>query len=281
VLSRPSGTRTVLELRGRTALVTGASAGIGREVARVLARDAGALILVARRKERLEELAAELVGARPELRVIVRAVDLCDRTAAAAMLDELERAGERIEVFVNNAGFGDYGPFERSSWAKLERMLELNVVGATFLLHRLLPPMIERGFGAILNVGSSAGMIASPGMGGYGATKAYLNHLSEALRAEVAGTGVSVTVLCPGPVPTEFQEVANTAARAPLPRALVVSVEDCAEQAVDALRRGHARVIPGLPMKAAILSLESVPKALLRPFLERAARRVRRKQTTT
>jgi short-subunit dehydrogenase len=155
-------------------------------------------------------------------------------------------------------------------------MLELNVVGATFLLHRILPSMIERGFGAVLNVGSSAGMVAMPGTATYGASKGYLNHLSEALRAELAGTGVSITVLCPGPVPTEFQDVANTHARQPLPRALEVSAPDCAAEAVEALRRGHARVIPGLTMKAAVLSVEALPKAWVRPFLDRAGRRVRR-----
>lgn len=263
------------ELRGRTALVTGASAGIGREIARVLAREVAALILVARRLDRLEELAAELRRSRPELRVVVRAVDLTDRAATGAALTDLEREGEVVDVLVNNAGFGDYGLFDRRGWEKIERMLELNVVSATFLLHRLVPRMVERGSGAVLNVGSSAGMLPSPGTGAYASTKAYLNHLSEALRAELEGTGVTVTSLCPGPVETEFQEVAGTRSRKPMPRAFHVSAEQCAEDAVEALKRGRARVIPGLPLRLAVLSLESVPKALVRPFLGRSGRRIR------
>src|SRR5262249_24103418 len=143
------------------------------------------------------------------LRVLVRDIDLIDRQATGAMLEGLDREGAAVDVLINNAGFGDYGLFEGSDWSKIERMLELNVVSLTFLLNRLIPPMTKRGFGAILNVGSVAGMVPSPGMGSYAATKAYVNHLSEGLRAELAGTGVSVTALCPGPVATEFQEVAG------------------------------------------------------------------------
>ncbi|APR83270.1 short-chain dehydrogenase/reductase SDR [Minicystis rosea] len=154
-----------LDLKGRTALVTGASAGIGREIARVLAREVGTLVLTARREDRLAELAGELVAAHAGLRVIVRAVDLLDRTATGAMLDALEKDGIQVDVLINNAGFGDYGLFERSGWTKLEQMIELNVVSATFLLHRLVSPMVGRGFGAILNVGSTAGMFPSPALG--------------------------------------------------------------------------------------------------------------------
>jgi short-subunit dehydrogenase len=262
-----------IQIEGRTALVTGASAGIGREIARVLAREVAALILVARRRERLDELAAELRAARPDLRVLVRAVDLQDRAALGALLDAIDQEGETIDVLVNNAGIGDYTFFSRSSWSKLEPMLELNVVSSTYLLHRLVPGMVTRGFGAILNVGSSAGMIATPEMVAYSATKAYMNLLSEGLRAELAGTGVSVTVLCPGPVPTEFQEVAGERL-APMPKAFHVDAAQCAEEAVAALKAGRARVIPGLKMRAAVVSVESVPKVLVRPLLARMASRM-------
>jgi short-subunit dehydrogenase len=265
----------MIALEGRTALVTGASAGIGREIAKVLAREVGTLVLVARRRDRLEELANELRAVRPELRVLVRAVDLIDRNATGEMLSALEREGIAIDVLVNNAGFGDYGLFDKREWPKFERMLELNVVSATFVLNRLIPSMVKRGFGAILNVGSAAGMFPSPGMGSYAATKAYLNHLSEGLRAELAGTGVSVTALCPGPVATEFQDVAGARARPPMPRAFHVDVALCAEESVRALKRGRARVIPGVAMKAAVLSVEAIPKAVVRPFLRRAAKRLR------
>lgn len=245
----------------------------------MLAREVSGLVLVARRRERLEELATELRGLREAssepLSVRVAPVDLLDRKATGAMLDQLQAEGLRIDVLINNAGFGDYGLFEQRSFDTLERMLELNVVTATFLAHRLLPDMVRRGQGGIMNVGSSAGMLAAPGTGTYASTKAYLNHLSEALRAEVAGTGVVITAVCPGPVDTEFQEVAGLGARPPMPGVLHVSVEQCAEDAVAAFRAGRARVVPGLPLRAAITLLESVPRVLVRPFLGRAGRRLR------
>ena len=263
-----------VDLTGRTALITGASAGIGREIARVLARKVGTLVLVARREDRLTELAAEL-GKRPGLRVLVRAVDLLDRTATQAMLDGLDHEGVAVDALVNNAGFGDWGLFEKSGWTKIEQLLELNVVTATFLLHRLVPPMVGRGFGAILNVGSTAGMFPSPALAVYSASKAYVNLLSEALLAELTGTGVHVTVLCPGPVPTEFQEVAGSAGRNPMPKAFHIDALQCAEEAVAALEAGEARVIPGAAVRAAMLSLEMLPKPIVRQVASRMGRKAR------
>lgn len=264
-----------IDLRNRTALVTGASAGIGREIARLLAREVAVMVLVARRADRLAELAAELGAAHPSLRVIVRAVDLLDRAATGAMLDGLEREGVHVDVLVNNAGFGDYGLFEKRGWTKTEQMIELNVVSATFLLHRLVPPMVGRGFGAILNVGSTAGMFPSPALAVYSASKAYLNLLSEALHAELAGTGVSVTVLCPGPVPTEFQEVAGTTGRNPMPKAFHIDAVQCAEEAVAALKAGEARHIPGAAVRAAMLSVEALPKVVSRQVAARMGKKAR------
>jgi short-subunit dehydrogenase len=263
------------DLNGRTALVTGASAGIGREIARALARDVGTLVLVARRAERLAELAAELAASRPSLRVLVRAVDLLDRAATGAVLDALEREGVLVDVLVNNAGFGDYGLFEKRGWTKTEQMIELNVVSATFLLHRLVPPMVGRGFGAILNVGSTAGMFPSPGLSVYSASKAYLNLLSEALYAELKGTGVTVTVLCPGPVATEFQEIAGTTGKNPLPKSFHIDAVQCAEEAVRALAAGEARHIPGAGMRATMISVESLPRVVVRQVAAQMAKKAR------
>ena len=265
-----------LDISGRTALVTGASAGIGREIARILAREAGVMILVARRADRLSELAAELSGAHPSLRVLVRAVDLLDRAATGAMLDALEKDGVAVDVLVNNAGFGTYGLFEKHEWTKTEQMLELNVVSATYLLHRLVPPMVGRGFGAILNVGSTAGMFPSPAFAAYSASKAYLNLLSEALHAELVGTGVSVTVLCPGPVPTEFQEVAGSKGRNPMPKAFHIDPAQCAAEAVHALKAGEARHIPGNGVRAAMVSVEALPRLVVRRVAARMGAKIRR-----
>lgn len=266
----------MLDLHGKTAMITGASAGLGAEMARLLGPRVSTLVLVARRRDRLEELQGELQRANPELSVIVQDVDLVDRPATGAMLDGLELSGVVVDVLINNAGFGDYGLFEDGDWLKTERMLELNMVGLTYLLHRLVPAMVRRKQGAVLNVGSLAGIITSPGMGTYAATKAYVNHLSEGLRAELSGTGVTVTVLCPGPVKTEFQEVAGTGARPPMPEAFYVDAKACAESAIDGLVRGKARVIPGGPVRAVALSVETIPRAVLRPILASTARRLRR-----
>jgi len=263
-----------LDLKGKTALVTGASAGIGRELARLLAADVACLILVARRQDRLDELAAELRQTRADLCVLTRSCDISDRAAAGEMLDALERDGVGVDVLINNAGFGDYGLFDQREWEKLEQMVELNVVSATFLLHRLIPLMVTRGFGAILNVGSIAGMISNPSMATYGATKAYLNFLSESLRAELAGTGVVVTALCPGPVPTEFQEVAGDGTRLPLPAFATVSASACARAGLEGLKKGKARVIPGVVR--AMAAVEALPKPLLRPLLAHAGKQLRR-----
>lgn len=267
------------ELRGKTAFVTGASAGIGREIARVLARDVGTLILVARRRERLDELATELKAKRPELRVLVEPVDLLDRKATGVLLDELERRGEHVDVLVNNAGFGDYGLLHEREWSKIEQMLELNVVSATFLLNRMVPRMVARGSGAVLNVGSIAGLVTSPAMGAYSATKAYLNYLSETMTAELTGTGVHVTVVCPGPIATEFQEVAGSkedVAKPPMPPVMYIEAIKCAEAAVDGLVKRRARVIPGLVPKVVATVGDVLPRVLQRPFLADVVRKLRR-----
>lgn len=289
-----SGAMARLDLRGKTAVVTGASSGIGLAIARVLAREVGTLVLVARRRERLEEAAAELRAAHPGARVLVRAVDLTDRAATGAMLDELEKEGLAIEVLVNNAGFGDRGLIDERPWAKLEALLELNVVTATFLIHRVLPGMIARGGGGILNVGSIAGIVAKPGSAVYGSSKSYVNALSEALHAEVAGAGVVVTAVLPGPVPTEFgalamkddaapvraadAEEAATAKRDPVkvPKVLRITAEQCAEEAVAALRRGDARVVTGAGVKVFSAVMDNLPRPVLRQVLARAASKMRR-----
>jgi len=268
----------MFDLRGKTALVTGASAGIGRELARVLARDVGTLILVARRRERLDELAEELKKKRPDLRVLVESVDLLDRTATGVLLDELESRGEQIDVLVNNAGFGDYGLLHEREWPKLERMLELNVVSATFLLSRLVPKMVTRGRGAVLNVGSIAGMIPSPAMAAYSATKAYMNHLSETMTAELTGTGVTMTVVCPGPISTEFQEVAGAnegITRPPMPPVMHIDAVKCAEDAIQAMVKGKARVIPGIVPRLLATVTDSLPRLVVRPMVANVVRKLR------
>ena len=192
-----------------TALITGASAGIGREIARQLAPLAGTLVLVARRTDRLESLRRELLEINPELRIQCRTCDLSVAAEVISLCDTLREESLELDFLINNAGFGDSGTFESSDWGKIEQMLQVNVLALTYLCHRLIPLLRMHRPGAILNVSSIASLIPIPNLGVYAATKAYVSSFSEALRAELRGTGISVTHLCPGPVDTEFQQVAG------------------------------------------------------------------------
>ncbi|PYJ32881.1 MAG: hypothetical protein DME88_09545, partial [Verrucomicrobia bacterium] len=198
-----------MKLDGCNALITGASAGIGREFARQLAGRAQSMILVARREDRLAELREELQLQHPNVRIRLRNVNLADLVQLKELMEWLDRESIDVDVLVNNAGLGDSGLFARSDSIRNEQMTLVNVVALTSLTRHVLPQMIAKRRGSILNVSSSAGFLPVPGSAVYAATKAYVTSFSEALRAELHGTGVSVCALCPGPVRTEFQQVAK------------------------------------------------------------------------
>ena len=253
-------------LEGCTALITGASAGIGREFARHLAAQAGAVVLVARREDRLRELRDELTQRDPNLKVLFRAADLSDPQSVNELCEWLEREAIAIDFLINNAGLGDLGPFAASDQTRIDEMLSVNIVALTALTHRLLPAMLKQKRGAILNVSSSAGFLPIAGMAVYSATKAYVTSFSEALRSELRGTGVQVTALCPGPVHTEFNEVAK---RTPKPGKFApefthVSVNTVVRAALNAVVHDRPVVIPGLLMKVGMLLLRLTPMSLLR-----------------
>ena len=192
----------------KTALITGASSGIGLELARIFARENHHLVLVARRADKLRQLAAELEKAHGT-RSLILAVDLTEPGASAYVLDQTTRADVTVDVLVNNAGFGQYGPFAQSDLEECLRQIQLNVTTLTHLTRLYLPGMIERGSGRVLNVASTAAFQAGPLMAVYYATKAYVLHFSEAIANELQGSGVTVTCLCPGPTTTEFHKRAN------------------------------------------------------------------------
>ena len=254
-------------LKGFSVLITGASAGIGREFARQLAGRASSLILVARRRERLEELRDELTKGAPNLNVHVRVTDLSDYRAVMELCDWLEREKLSIDLLINNAGLGDVGPFATSELQRVKEMLAVNITALTLLTRWLLPGMIARRRGAILDVSSSAGFLPIAGFAVYAATKAYVTSFSEAIRAELRGTGVTVTSLCPGPVRTEFTGVAHRSAAAWdkwSPEFTHVSVEDVVRTALDGLTADRALVIPGFVMKLGMLLVRLTPMPLLR-----------------
>ena len=189
----------------QTALITGASAGIGLAFAQIFAEKGYDLILVARRKDALMQLATSF----PKTNVTVIASDLSVPNAAQEVFDQVKAAQLSVDVLVNNAGFGDYGFFHESNWQKQQEMMQLNMIALTQLTHLFLPEMIARKSGKILNVASTASFQPGPLMSVYFATKAFVLHFSEAIANELAGTGVSVTCLCPGATASEFQQVAN------------------------------------------------------------------------
>ncbi len=256
-----------MKLDGCTALITGASAGIGLEFARQLAARADSIVLVARRVDRLERIRDELTANNPTLTVHVHAADLANHEQVSQLGDWLQRKGMATDLLVNNAGLGDRGAFATSDPGRVHHMLAVNVVALTLLTRHLLPGMVRARRGAILNVSSCASFMPMPGFGVYAATKAYVTSFSEALRSELRGSGVVVTALCPGPVHTEFDQVARRStdshARVP-PKFTYESVEDVVRDAVSGVESSRPIVIPGAAMKLAMLAVRLTPMPILR-----------------
>ena len=255
-----------MKLDNCNVLITGASAGIGREFARQLAARARSLILVARREQRLNELRDELIARHPELRVHVRKTDLADLSQGSELVTWLEHEKLEVDLLINNAGLGDVGPFATSDPVRNEQMTLVNIVALTALTRKLLPQMIAKKRGAILNVSSSAGFLPIPGFAVYAATKAYVTSFSEALRMELRGTGVTVAALCPGPVHTEFQETAKRPGGQPEygPEFVHVSAEQVVRDALAAIEADRPLVIPGFFMKLGMFLVRITPMSILR-----------------
>jgi uncharacterized protein len=220
------------------ALITGASAGIGEGFARALARRGHDLVLVARRRDRLDQLAAEL----SEVSVEVIGVDLTADVGVTAIESRLATGG--IDLLINNAGFGTVGEFASLPIEREIEELDLNVRALMRLTHAALRPMIARGDGGIINVASMAGFQPIPHNATYAATKAFVLHFSEAIHEEAKGHGVTVTCLCPGPVKTEFQEVAQIDSSS-VPSIAWETVESVVETGLAALKAGNAIAVPG------------------------------------
>lgn len=251
---------------GATVVVTGASSGIGAEIARGLSRRGYPLLLVARRADRLTELAADLPTA-----VEVFPLDLAerdDRARLVARIAELAPAG-----LVNSAGFGTNGPFQSLPADRETEQVTLNALALMELTRAALPGMIARGSGAVLNVGSIAGFQPLPDAAVYSATKAFVQTFSEAVHESLHGTGVSCTVLCPGPVPTEWWDVAGADQSAV--GFAATSAEAVAEAGIAGMLEGKRLVVPGVAPKLMGISGRLTPRRLLLPALRRAAERQR------
>ncbi len=248
-----------------TALITGASSGIGEALARCFAADGHALVLVARSADKLEVLAAELAAAHG-VKVIVQPADLSLPEAPKALAAALKRKRVVVDMLVNNAGVLEQGAFTGMRPERHQALIALNVAGLTGMLAHFLPPMQQRGFGRVLNVASIAAFQPVPTLATYAATKAYVLSLTESLAEELKGTGVTITALCPGVTATGMLETATAAndQLGKLPGFLVGDVNAVAEAGYKALMRGEVIRLPGVANLAATLAARATPKWLLR-----------------
>lgn len=245
----------------QTALITGASAGLGRDFARLFAADGHDVILVARRRDRLEELAGELTQAHGTTATVIDA-DLAQPDAARRIHEEVERRGLAVDFLVNNAGFGGTGAFAETAEGRDAGMIQVNVTALVELTHQFLPAMVQRGRGRVLNIGSTAGFQPGPFMATYYASKAFVNSFTEALAFELNGTGVTATLSCPGATETEFAGHAGNA-ESLLFRLGAANSATVAHGAYRAMMAGRRSVIHGLTNKIGAQSLRVSPRAAI------------------
>ena len=264
----------------RTALVTGASGGIGAELARLFARDGWDLVLVARSREGLEKVGQELAQKHGIASHAIPA-DLTDPAAPQAIFDAVQALGVRVDALVNNAGFGLMGSFvdtgggePATELGRELEMLQVNVVALTHLSKLFLPAMVQRRRGYLLNVASTAAFQPGPLMAVYYASKAYVLSFSEALSVELAGTGVTATVLCPGATRTEFQAAANMEDSRLFRAGHVMTAAEVAEQGYNAMRAGKSSVVTGAVNRVMAAGTRFIPRGMAARLAKMAQARV-------
>jgi uncharacterized protein len=257
-------------LKSETVLITGASSGIGCALARCFAADGSKLILVARRRQPMEQLAGQLHSTyRTQSEVFP--LDLSQPQAASRIFRHLETNGTRVDVLVNNAGIGGNGAFVKLPLDWQSGMVQVNVAALVELTRLLLPRMLEKRQGGILNVASTAAFQPGPGMAVYYATKAFVLSFSEALAEELSGTGVSITALCPGPTETNFAEASN-ARHAPIFNRLAMSADAVARIGHSAFRAGRVVAVAGARNRFLAFSVRFAPRVLARKVAGRLNR---------
>ena len=266
--SRPGAAAT-----WHSALVTGASSGIGRELALLLAAEGTDLVLVARDRGRLDDLAGQLQDVHPGVTVEVLPADLADPVQLAAVEARVCDPARPIDLVVNNAGFGTYGPLVHADIDVEQREIAVNVTAVVRLTYAAVGAMVARGRGAVMNISSVAGLQATPGNATYGATKAFVASFGEAVAGELAGTGVTLTTVLPGFTRTEFQQRAGIEGRE-IPGPAWMSAPDVASQALEATRAGKAWFVPGVLNKVLTAVAGPVPRGLKRRFAARVASRM-------
>ena len=257
----------------RTALITGASSGFGVEFVKLFAADGFDLVLVARTEPPMQELAERLRVAHAITATVI-AKDLSTEGASGELVADLAARGIRVDALVNNAGFAQYGPFVEADRDEMDQMVSVNVVALTRLTRSLLPGMVERGWGRIVNLGSIGSFTAAPMTGAYGATKAYVLSLSLALTEELRGTGVTVTALCPGPTETGFQARAEMADSQLIAGRTLDSAEAVARAGYTAMKRGKPYLVTGTTSRLFAFGSRFLPRTMSAKIAGRAQQKV-------
>jgi short-subunit dehydrogenase len=247
-------------LEGQRALVTGASSGIGAALARLLAREGADLVITARRRDRLQELARQLVEDEG-VQVQVEDLDLAQPDAALELVARTEGSGKAVDVLVNNAGFGVHDEFVNVPWERYADMLQLNVVALTCLTRHIVPEMVARRRGHVMNVASIGAYLPTPDLAVYAATKAYVRNFTEALGYELRDTGVKAISVCPGATKTEFSQAANQEITRS-GQLVMMTAERCARIALRKMLRGRRNVVTGSLNALGMWLLRLVPRAL-------------------
>lgn len=250
-----------------TALITGASSGIGSELARIHATKGDNVVLVARRANRLQELAAELKNTYNVSTHII-AKDLSDQQAAREVYDELQENGIVVDYLINNAGIGDQQPFHTADWQKQHSMINLNIYTLSHLSRLFASEMVNRGQGKIMNVASTAAFTAGPGMSVYYASKHYVLAFSEALAHELKPHGITVTTLCPGPTESEFQSRANLEHSPLFTLFPTATSRQVADYGYKAMMRGKTIAVHGISNKIMVQLLRITPRFLARKIVD-------------
>lgn len=255
----------------KTALITGASGGFGREFADILASEGYDLVLVARNKEKLEDLAAALEKYYG-IETYVFPADLSRKGAANYIYEFTKLMDLEIDVLINNAGFGDYGYFVDSDWQKQEDMINVNITSLAHLTHLYSRDMVKNGYGRIMNVASVAGFMPGPMMANYYATKNYVLSFTEALAVELQPMGVTLTALCPGPSDTDFEKAANAQSSGLFEGMYVMDARTVAEYGYAKMLAGKTVAVPGAVNKALVGAAKIAPKGIVRNLVYRIQR---------
>lgn len=263
-----------------TALITGASAGLGAEFARQLAPHASCVILVARREQMLHSVHDELLKINSRLRVIVCAADVATESGRRAIVAAIAEYDLPVNVLINNAGLGDYGRFESAEIARIRSQIDVNISALVELTHALIPVLNQHKPAGILNVSSLAGTLPLPDMAIYAATKAFVTSFSESLRIELLDSGIRVAAVCPGPTPTTFSHNAHRKSGSDADRSgeriLTQPPQKVVAQGLNALVNGTSTVYPGWGVRLSASIFRIIPRWLLRPLLLRRFRAARR-----